>query len=304
MISFGLSPSMTCRYRHGVRRRLGLLLLSGYAILSLGVLGDATFAQSAARIVAVGGTVTEIVYRLGVGDALVGVDTSSVYPPAATELPQVGYQRMLSAEGVLSLNPTLVLLSVEAGPPDAVALLKSAGLRIVTVPAQHSVRGTQEKVRVIARALDQASEGEAVVTAIARDIEAVQSRLQQIRSKPRVLFIYARGQGAMSVAGAKTSANAMISLAGGINAVTGYEGYKPLTSEAVVAAAPEFILIPERGLESLGGLEQLLKIPGIVLTPAGKARRIVTMDDLYLLGFGPRLGQAVTTLANHFHPTP
>ena len=301
MISFGLKRSMMYICRRWVRDT-GLRLVGCYAVLCIAVLGYAALVQGDARIVAVGGAVTEIVYRLGAGPQLVGVDTSSIYPRAVTELPQVGYQRRLSVEGVLSLNPTLVLLSVEAGPPDAVALLKSAGVRIVTVPAEHTVAGAQEKVRVIAQALGREAEGEAMVNAISRDIQAVQSRLLRVASKPKVLFIYARGQGAMSVSGTRTSADAMIALAGGTNAVTGYEGFKPLTSEALVAAAPELVLIPERGLESIGGLERLLSVPGLALTPAGKARRVVAMDDLYLLGFGPRVGQAVSTLANHFHP--
>ncbi len=303
MTSFGLrlGTMFTLRrwWRLGGRR-----LVSCYAVLCLAVLGYAALGQGTTRIVSVGGAVTEIVYRLGAGDQLVGVDTSSIYPQAATELPQVGYQRMLSVEGVLSLNPTLILLSVEAGPPDAVALLKSAGLRIVTVSAQHTVAGAQDKIRVIARALDREAEGEAMVAAISRDLEAVRLRLQPIVSKPKVLFIYARGQGAMSVSGTQTSADAMIALAGGTNAVTGYQGFKPLTSEALVAAAPDLVLIPERGLESVGGLEHLLNVPGLALTPAGQARRVVAMDDLYLLGFGPRVGQVVTTLANHLHPLP
>lgn len=300
MISFGLRPSTMFTLRRWWRGG-GWWLASCYAVLGLAVFGDAAWGQGAARIVSVGGAVTEIVYRLGAGDQLVGVDTSSIYPEAATELPQVGYQRRLSVEGVLSLNPTLILLSVEAGPPDAVALLKSAGVRMVHVPAEHTVAGAQEKIRVTARALDREAEGEAMVNAISSDIEAVRERLRSIAAKPKVLFIYARGQGAMSVSGTQTSADAMIALAGGVNAVTGYEGFKPLTSEALVAAAPDWVLIPERGLESVGGLERLLQVPGLALTPAGQARRVVAMDDLYLLGFGPRVGQAVTTLAQHLH---
>ena len=292
------------RMHRPAARRVGWRLAASCAVFCLTIGVHAGWAHGAARLVAVGGAVTEIVYRLGAGDQLVGVDTSSIYPKTATELPQVGYQRMLSVEGVLSLNPTLILLSVEAGPPDAVALLKTAGVRIVNVPAQHSVAGAQERVRVIARALGREAEGEALAAAMERDIEAVQRRLQHIASKPKVLFIYARGQGAMNVSGVGTSAHAMIGLAGGSNAVTGYKGYKPLTSEALVAAAPEVVLIPARGLESVGGLEGLLKAPGLTLTPAGAQRRVVAMDDLLLLGFGPRLGEAVKALAERFHPLP
>jgi iron complex transport system substrate-binding protein len=255
-----------------------------------------------ARIVSIGGSVTEVVYRLGAGDRLVGADTSSIYPEAATRLPQVGYQRMLSVEGVLSLQPSLILASADAGPPEAVTLLQGAGTPIVTVPNEPTLAGAQRKIRVIAEALGRKAKGEALAATVARDIAVVRHALRHLKSRPRVLFIYARGQGAMSVSGAGTSADAMIALAGGVNAVTEYTGFKPLTPEAVIAAAPDILLIPERGLASIGGMDPLLAAPGVALTPAGRARRIVAMDDLRLLGFGPRLGQAVQELAAHFHP--
>jgi iron complex transport system substrate-binding protein len=108
----------------------------------------------------------------------------------------------------------------------------------------------------------------------------------------------------MNVSGSGTSSESMIELAGGVNAVTGFTNYKPLTAEGVVAAAPDVILLTSRGLESAGGVDALLKQPGLALTPAGKARRVVAMDDLYLLGFGPRLGQAVKELCGKLHPVP
>ena len=128
------------------------------------------------------------------------------------------------------------------------------------------------------------------------------SLLQSARAQPKVLFLYARGQGALQVSGRGTAAEAMVTLAGGVSAVTGYEGYTPLTPEAAIAAAPDVLLMPARGLDSVGGIDGLLKAPGVALTPAGQERRIVAMDDLYLLGFGPRLGQAVRDLAVFLHP--
>jgi iron complex transport system substrate-binding protein len=108
----------------------------------------------------------------------------------------------------------------------------------------------------------------------------------------------------MNVSGTGTSADAIITLAGGTNAVQEFENYKPLTAEGAVSAAPEFILVTSRGLESSGGIDGLLKQPGLALTPAGKNKRIIVMDDLLLLGFGPRLGQAAKELCEHLHPLP
>jgi iron complex transport system substrate-binding protein len=236
-------------------------------------------------------------YALGAGARLVGVDTSSTYPEAATRLPQVGYQRALSVEGILSLRPSLVLATAEAGPPAVLHQLQTAGIPVLTIPAPYTVEGVQVKIWLIAQALELSSQGEQLVQALTRDIAMTSALLQSARVHPRVLFLYARGQGALQVSGRGTAADAMITLAGGVNAVTGYEGYKPLTPEAAIAAAPDVLLMPARGLDSVGGIDGLLQAPGVALTPAGQERRIIAMDDLYLLGFGPRLGQAVRDLA-------
>lgn len=234
------------------------------------------------RVVSIGGSVTEIIYALGQESRLVGVDTSSVFPAAATKLPQVGYQRQLGAEGVLSLKPTLILATADAGPPATMAQLQQSGVRVVIVPNDHSLTGAQEKIRATARALDCAARGE---------------ELAKQLDPPRVMFVLARAGGVLSVAGEGTAADAMITLAGGVNAVRGYSGYKPLTAEAAVAAAPDVILTTTRALESVGGAEKLVAEPGLALTPAGKNRRVVALEDLYLLGFGPRTRQAVRELA-------
>ena len=279
------------------------LLMLPLVLLTLGVaMTLPAMATMAPRIVAIGGSVTEIVYALGAGAHVVGVDTSSTYPEAATTLPHVGYQRRLSAEGVLSLQPDVVLVSAEAGPPVALRQLESASLNIFMIPNSYTIAGVEAKIRLVAQALERAEEGERMVQTLGRDLAVAQAVVHQIRSRPRVLFIYARGLGTLYVSGRGTAADAMIRLAGGVNAVTEYESFKPFTAEAVVAAAPDVLLMLARGLDSIGGAEGLLKLPGIALTPAGKQRRIVAMDDLYLTGFGPRLGQAVHELALHLHP--
>ncbi|NDJ33535.1 MAG: ABC transporter substrate-binding protein [Chloroflexi bacterium] len=116
-----------------------------------------------------------------------------------------------------------------------------------------------------------------------------------------MMFIYARGAGAVSVAGTDTGAATMIEMAGGENAVTEFDGYQPITAEAVVAAAPDVILMMTRGLESLGGVEGLLEQPGIAATPAGENRRVVVVDDLYLLGFSTRTATATLDLTYLLH---
>ena len=251
------------------------------------------------RIVCVGGPVTEIVFALGGGDRVVGVDTSSNFPEAVEALPTVGYQRRLSAEGVLSLSPDLVIADAAAGPPEALEQIRSAGVRIYVVPENNTFKGAQEKIRYVASALGLGTAAEQVIRDLKEDIKVARRNMGD-GPKPKVVFIYARGSGTLLISGHNTAANAIIDLAGGVNAISGYEGYKPLTAEAMVAAEPDLLLMMESGLEVFGGKEAVLNAPGVRQTPAGKDKRIVTMDGLYLLGFGPRLGKAVKELSQHF----
>ena len=302
-------PFLQSSTSHETAAPLWERLLAAAAGLALaGLLAVSTgYAQSSdadeQRIVSLGGPVTEIVYALGAEDRLVGVDASSVYPAAAQEdLPNVGYFRRVPAEGVLSLGPTLVLASEETGPPATLDQLRSAGVEVKMIPDASSADGAREKIRAVAEALGLSDEGEALIAAMEADLAETRALRKDAMGTPRVLFIYARGAGTMQVAGAGSSAAAMLGLAGAENAITGFEGYKPMTAEAVAAAAPDVILMLDRGLESIGGVDGLLKQPGIGLTPAGENRRVAQMDDLLLLGFGPRLGEAVQTLTEKLHP--
>jgi len=295
-----LPPPVLFRRASAFARRMGLLL-AAWVLLGGGLAHGQPTADTS-RIVTLGGSVTEIVYALGAGDQVVGVDASSIYPEAATEKPDVGYFREVPAEGVLSLDPSLILALDGTGPPAVLDQFRSAGVRTVLVPDTPSVAGTKQKIRKIGDLLGRAAAADSLIQGLEQDLEAAQALRQEATTTPRVLFIYARGTGSMSVAGRGSSAEAMIELAGAENAITGFEGYKPMAAEAVVSAEPDVILMLTRGLGSIGGAEGLMEQPGIKLTPAGKNRRIVAMDDLLLLGFGPRLGTAVKRLTKKLHP--
>ncbi|MEM6645734.1 MAG: ABC transporter substrate-binding protein [Bacteroidota bacterium] len=258
--------------------------------------------DDATRVVALGGSVTETVYALGAGSQVVGVDLSSGYPPEVSDVAQLGYFRRLSAEGVISLAPTLVLASEGTGPPAVIDQIRSAGVPMLIVPSDPSVEGTKAKIRLVAEALQREEEAEALIADMEADMATAGQWLDGAAEKPRVLFIYARGAGTANVAGVETSADTMIRLAGGENAVQDFSGFRPLTPEAVVQVAPDVILMMEKGLESIGGVDGLMELPGVSLTPAGRNRSVVAIDDLLLLGFGPRLGQAVLELARGLHP--
>lgn len=245
-----------------------------------------------ARVVSLGGPVTELVYALGRGEALVGRDTSSLFPEEALRLPDVGYHRQLSAEGVLSLAPTLVLATAHAGPPEAVDQLRTAGVTVLILPEEATVAGARARTLAAGEALGEQQAAEA----LARRLDAGLQALTPLTSAPKVMFVYARGGAGMEVAGQETAADEMIRLVGAANAVSGYTGYKPLTPEAAIAAAPDVVLMTTRGVASAGGETALWENPALAATPAGQARRLIVMDDLLLLGFGPRLPEAAAEL--------
>lgn len=256
-------------------------------------------AASEPGIVSVGGSMTEILYALQRERWIVGVDSSSLWPKAATTQAQVGYMRNLSSEGILSLSPTLLLATHDAGPPAVIEHVKNAGIAVQIIADTKTPEGASAKIRSIAQTVSAVAQGEQLVQTLQTDLQrlaAFKASLGAVQP-PRVLFLFSVTQGTVLASGRHTAADAMIQLAGGRNVFTGYDNFKPINSEALVTAAPEVLLVTDLTVTTLGGIEKLLALPGIALTPAGKNRRIIVMDTLYLLGFGPRLGQAALDLA-------
>ena len=250
------------------------------------------------RIVSLGGGVTETLFALGVGEQVVAVDVSSIYPKVATKRPKVGYIRATSAEGIASMKPDLVLASEALGPPPVKVQLKASGIRLELVPEAKSIDSAAQRIRAIGALVGQAEKAEG----LAKKVETIASQPNPKGKAPRVLFLFAHGGTGFQAAGDKTGAATMIAASGGTNAVEGYEGYRPLTAEAVLAAKPDVILVTNRSLGAVKGAAGLWKTPGIALTPAGKNKRLVVMEDLKLLGFGPRTGLAIQELRAAFFP--
>jgi len=258
--------------------------------------GQAVF-QDTSRIASVGGSVTEIVYALGEQDKLVARDSTSVYPEAAMKLPDVGYMRQLSPEGVLSVNPSGLIVLEGSGPKETIDVLKKASVPLIVVPETFDHAGIIEKIRVVGRAFgadDKASELAAQVDA---DLAAAERLTAGMPEKKRVLFILSMQGGKILAAGSHTAADGIIRLAGAVNAVEGFSGYKQLSDEAAIMAKPDIVLMMNR----FGGHElpdaELFAHPAISPTPAGQAKRVVRMEGNYLLGFGPRTASAIRDLA-------
>lgn len=254
------------------------------------------------RIVAAGGVVTEILYALGAADRIAGVDATSLHPPEALQAkPNVGYVRQLSAEGVLSLRPSRIIAIEGAGPPDVMRLLADAGVPIATIPEDYSAAGVSARIRAVGAAAGLAEQA----GALAADVEGRFARLTALRSgveRPRrVLFVLALRDGRPMVGGRNSGADAIIRLAGAVNAAGGVEGYKPMADEAVIAAMPDVVLMMDRGAHAVKP-DDLFQMPAFAATPAAARRALVLMDGLYLLGFGPRTPAAARDLMAAVYP--
>jgi iron complex transport system substrate-binding protein len=254
------------------------------------------------RLVVAGGALTEIVVALGAADRLAGVDTTSLYPDAVVKrLPQVGYLRTLGAEGILSLSPSLVILSDHAGPPTTIAQLRSAGVPLLVVAESYIEPAVPKKILAIAEAVGRAAEGKVIAAEVEADQHAVQRMVVPLR-RPRVLFVMSTSNGNILAAGQETAADAMLRLAGAENVIRDYKNFKPLNAEAALAADPDVILLPGHSFEALGGKAGVAKLPALASTAAGRAGRIHAMDTLYMLGLGPRIAHATRDLAELLHP--
>ncbi|MDO5647166.1 hemin ABC transporter substrate-binding protein [Paracoccus sp. (in: a-proteobacteria)] len=266
--------------------------------LTLAMLLAGPVAADGQRVVAIGGAVTEIVFALGLHDRLVARDTTSQWPDAAVALPDVGYIRRLSPEGVLSMRPDLILAEDGAGPPEAVALLKSAGVPFQTIPAGETADAALAKVQAVAAALG--ADPAPVLAPLRADLDRAADAAASTAATPRrVLFVLGVQGGRIMASGTGTAADQMIRLAGAQNAITGYQGYKPLTDEAIIAAAPDAIVLMDRGdgsTDFAARQAQIIAMPAIATTPAARQGRVIQMNGLYLLGFGPRTGAAALDL--------
>ena len=244
------------------------------------------------KIVSLNGAITEILADLGEENNLVGVDVTSTYPTSVKEKAKdLGHVRSLSIEALLALKPTKVFATDKDLTPEQIAQLKNAGISVEIVKQDFSVEGTKELVKTIATSLHK-TDYEAINTKIDTDLKA----LKPLATKPKVLFIYARGAGNLMVAGKNTPMEKIIAIAGGENAISEFEDFKPLTPEAVVKGNPDYILMFDKGLESIGGVDGVLKLEGVATTNAGKNKKIIAMDGALLSGFRPRVGQAAVQL--------
>lgn len=260
-----------------------------------------TFKDSS-RLVSVGGAVTEIVHALGEDSKLIARDRTSTYPESVKKLPDIGYMRQLSAEGVLSVAPTAMLVIEGSGPVETMDVLKRASVPMMVVPEVFTAQGITDKIKTVGEALGQQEKATALAAKVEADLKAVEATTSTIKEKKRVLFILSRQGGRIMASGQGTAADGMIKMAGGVNAIGEFQGYKQLTDEALDKAAPDLILLMSTGVDkAMDDHSDLLSNPALAATPAGRNKSIVTMDGLYLLGFGPRSAEAARELSESLY---
>ncbi|BDS09318.1 heme/hemin ABC transporter substrate-binding protein [Aureispira anguillae] len=272
------------------------------------VVDTTTAAPKEWRIVSLNGTITELLHTFKLQDKIVGVDVTSTYPESVKSIANLGHTSQLNTEAILELKPNLILIDEKTVGNKALEGLEEAGIDIQVIQIPQTLDGSLKVAQQLGTLLDQTIETEVLAKKIEQNTKKINDLVAKVTEKPKVLFIYARGAQAMMVAGKNTFAEKMIELAGGIPVVQEFESFKPLTAEALLQYQPEAILMFNSGLASLAdeakeqtGKEQLLAIPGVGQTPAGKNQKIITMEGLYLSGFGPRSSDAALELATALH---
>lgn len=206
--------------------------------------------------------------------------------------------RALSPEGILAMNPTAIIAVEGSGPPEALAVLKNASVPFEMVPNAFTRDGIIAKIDRVGTLLGVPDKAKTLEEKVAADLDAAiaDAERRPETERKRVLFILSAQNGRIMASGTGTAADGVIQLAGAVNAVGAFPGYKPLTDEAIIEAKPDIILMMNRGDGAGTKNEDLLAQPAIALTPAGEKKAIIRMDGVYLLGFGPRTASAVRDL--------
>ena len=279
-------------YAHNLARLAGATILTLALGLSSVAAQDLKPFADTSRLVSIGGSLTEIIYALGEQGKLVARDQTALYPEAAVALPDVGYMRALAPEGVLSVSPSALLVIEGSGPPEALEVLSHAGVEYQTVPESYSAEGVLLKIRAVGQALGVADKAEALAKTTELQFAELAARTDAVTQPKRILFILSVEGGKIQASGTGTAADGIIALAGGVNAIDEYSGYKALTEEAIIDAAPDIILMMDRGGDHSASDADLKANPAIALTPAGQNDAFYRLDGAYLLGFGPRTAAA------------
>jgi iron complex transport system substrate-binding protein len=273
--------------------RKSLFFIALYTIVS--------FASFSQRIITAGSAMTETVCALGDCSKIVASDKTSLFPAEIQSLPSIGYRSGITAEGIISLRPSLVIAEKDYVDGAVLQQIQSTGIKTLIIDRSYSLDGTKNFIRQVAAELNKKQEGEKLVAKIEGELAEAMAYVKKSSVTPRVLCVYNRGTSSFDAAGTKTFSE-ILPYVGAKSAMDGVRGYKPLNAEALIASNPEYLLLFDTGLKSLGGIDGVLNVPGVAQTKAGKEKKIIALDGIKLSNFGPRFGEAVKELATMLHP--
>ena len=253
-----------------------------------------TPALTVSRVVVLANGVAEIIQSLNAQAIIVGRDISSTEDSLA-DIPIVTSGHQVLPEKVIALKPDLVLIDASTGPKAAIDTIKAAGISVVETPESWSLKDLPIKVRAVGQAIGAQDQAEELVKQLNQSLNA-----SAVKNSPRVAFLYLRGTSSVYlIGGAGSGADSLLTAIGAIDvgAQTLDRPFNTLTAESLAELNPDVILVMSKGLESVGGIEGLLKLPGVAQTAAGKNSAVIDVDDSLLLSFGPRTPSLVDALA-------
>ena len=265
---------------------IGIALLDA----NLNDVSTCKLADDHSKIVIAGGSITEIIYFLNENKKIVGVDVTSNYPKKAKDLPSIGYVRNLSTEGILSLNPTLVLGEDDMGPPNVIQQIKEIDVDLRIIPEEKNISGIINKIQCVASIIGASEKAQEMInTSLLQSIKELEKiqNYSQIRTKKVMLILSMQGTSPI-VAGRGTSGDGFINMIGAQNVFDSFDGWKPVSAESIIAANPEYILLPDRDMHKNSNVNNLKTNPLFKNTIAGLKNNFISQDAMTMLGFGPR----------------
>ena len=278
------------------------------AVLCVGLLvsHQAAAAELPQRWVSAGGALSEWVSALGGEAKLVGVDTTSQHPESLKSLPSIGYQRSLSAEGILSLRPDILIGTEEMGPPLVISQVRSAKVQVELFSAQPDLPTLEKNVTHLGQLLGAESQATQLLQSYQQQLDAQKARVAEAQTRqkaPGVLLLLGHAGGKPLIAGKDTAADWLLQQAGGHNLAT-HTGYKPFSVESLASLDPEVLVFADRALTGEAAKTALFKEnPILNSSRAAKTGRVLELDPTLLVGgLGPRLPAALKTLSDGFYP--
>jgi iron complex transport system substrate-binding protein len=283
-------------------RRFAAVTTAAAAALAIGCARSAS--DSGPRVVAVSKQINEFLYEIHAESVLVARDLTSVFPPEIKTLPSVGYHRALSAEGIISMKPTMLLTDGNFGPDAVTQQVKKVGIPVVTMTPGAGQDSAQLLMIALGKQFHHEKEADSVVAKWKSDMAAALADTIQWagKPKPRVMIMH-MGQIANSYLAIKrgSAGDQIVQWAGGVNAIDSIGGMLRLTPEIIAKAAPDIIIATDVGFDRLGSAEKFAEMPGVALTPAGKAKKIYRIDEIEVMYFGPRTAMSLRKIAGWLH---